>query len=343
MKAVVYTAPGEVETQELTKPILPRNEILVKVAYCAVCGTDAGVVFNGMFDVKPPMIVGHEMSGVVVEIGEDVPEGMFRVGDHVCANPVPHCGSCVYCRKGQYAHCINAPFERTERPLEAMAEYRSYPPEQLFRVSDDVPLKHACLVEPITTACRGIQQARMSFGATVCVSGAGSMGLIMLELLRNHGATRLTVIEPVEEKRALALELGAEHVIDPNAQDVLSAAMEITEGQGFDFVFEMSGAKSAAELALELVAPCGCVEYFAIHSDQYRLPVNMFDMFNKEARIQFTFTDPTLYPRTIDLLRRLDLDKITGPEYSIDEAKQAFADFKTAKYPKLVVRCAEDI
>ena len=326
----------------MPKPAAPADEILVKIEYCAVCGTDAGVVFDGMFGVEPPMIVGHEMSGVVAEIGADVPAGLFRVGDHVIANPVRHCGHCVYCRKGQYAHCVNAAFENSDRPLDAMAEYRTYPPQQLFVIPRDIPLKHACLVEPVNTVCRGIRQAGMTLGGTVCVSGAGSMGLIMLDLLKGFGATRLTVIEPVAEKRALALELGAEHVIDPMTRDTLAEAMRITDGQGYDFVFEMSGAKSAAELALELVAPCGCVEYFAIHSGEYRLPVNMFDMFNKEARIQFTFTDPTLYPRSIDLIRRMDMDKIIGPEYSIDDAAQAFADFRTSKHPKLVVRCGSD-
>ena len=84
------------------------------------------------------------------------------------------------------------------------------------------------------------------------------------------------------------------------------------------------------------------MEFFAVHSADYRLPVNMFELFNKEARLQFTFTDPTLYPRSIDLLERLDLEKLTGPVYSIEEAARAFADFRTAKYPKLLVRCAPE-
>ena len=107
-------------------------------------------------------------------------------------------------------------------------------------------------------------------------------------------------------------------------------------------MFEMSGARSAAELAPSLVAPCGCVEFFAVHSADYRLPVNMFELFNKEARLQFTFTDPTLYPRSIDLLDTLELDRLIGPEYPIEEAARAFEDFKTAKYPKLLVRCGAE-
>ena len=339
MKAVVYIDKGRVETREVHKPDLPSDEIMVKIEYCALCATDVHLVTNGLFGVDKPLTVGHEMSGTVVEIGRDVPEGLFKIGDKVCANPVPHCGLCEYCRKGQFSHCVNAAFDPDNRPMDAMAEYRSYPPAQLFKLPEDTPLEYGCLVEPITTASRGIEQANMKFGATVCVSGAGSIGLIMLNMLKYHGATRLTVIDPVPEKREMALSMGAQYVIDPASQDVVEEAMRITDGQGYDFVFEMSGARSAAELCPAMVANCGCIEYFAVYPEDYKLPLCLYDMFNKEARIQFTFTNPNLYPRSIDLLKRLDMDRLVGPIYPIDNAVQAFEDFRKAKYPKLLIRC----
>ncbi|MCD8097592.1 MAG: zinc-binding dehydrogenase, partial [Lachnospiraceae bacterium] len=262
--------------------------------------------------------------------------------DHVTANPVPYCGSCAHCRRGQPSHCENAAFDPAKKPMDAMAEYRTYPPRQLYRVPKEIPFEHACLVEPITTASRGMELANMQLGSTVCISGAGSIGLIMLDLVKYRGGTRVTVIDPVPEKRQLALELGAQYVIDPNSQDVVAEGMRITEGLGYDVVFEMSGVGSAAELCPELVAHCGCIEYFAVYPESYRLPLSLFDMFNKEARIQFTFTNPYLYPRSVDLLQRLDMDRLIGPVYAIEDAAQAFADFRTAKYPKLLIRCATD-
>ena len=144
---------------------------------------------------------------------------------------------------------------------------------------------------------------------------------------------------PPTQKRELALEMGAQFVIDPTTQDVVEEAMKITDGLGYDMVFEMSGARSAAELCPKLVGHAGTIEYFAVYPEDYMLPLNLFDMFNKEARVQFTFTNPTLYPGSIELLKVLDMDKIVGPIYEIDDAVKAFEDFKSAKYPKLLIHC----
>jgi len=342
MKAVVYLEKGQIAVADVPKPKCPPDEIMVKIEYCAVCATDVHLVNNGLFGVKEPLIIGHEISGTVVEIGPEAADSGFRLGDKVVANPVPYCGTCAHCRRGQFSHCKYAAFNPDNRPMNGMAEYRSYPPKQLYKVPQEIPFEYACLVEPITTASRGIQQSGLELGSTVCVSGAGSIGLIMINLLKYRGGTRITVIDPVPEKRQLALELGAQYVIDPAAQDVVAEAMKITDGLGYDCVFEMSGAISAAEICPSLVAHCGCIVYFAVYPEDYCLPLNLFDMFNKEARVQFTFTSPTLYPKSIDLLSRLDMDKLVGPVYDIEDAPRAFKDFNSAKYPKLLIRCARD-
>ena len=113
MKAVVYTNPGTVKVQEIPIPETLPDEIKVKIEYCALCATDVHLVYNGLFQVKPPLILGHEMSGSIVEIGSKAAlETNFKIGDHVTANPVRHCGECVYCRKGQPSHCIHAAFDQ---------------------------------------------------------------------------------------------------------------------------------------------------------------------------------------------------------------------------------------
>lgn len=342
MKAVNYIRKGLLEVQDIEKPACPPDEIMVKIKFCALCATDVHAVNDGLFGLNKPLTLGHEMSGEVVEIGADVPQGMFEIGDKVTANPVPYCGVCPQCRRGLYQHCVKAAFNPDNRPMNAMAEYRSYPVKQLFKVPEDIPFEHACLTEPITCASRGLQLADPQLGDTICISGAGSIGLIILNLVKYRGGTRVTVIDPVPEKREIALELGADYVIDPMDQDVVAEAMKITEGLGYDVVFEVSGVKSAAELCPALVAHAGTIEYFAVFPEDYNLPLNLFDMFNKEARIQFTFTNPMLYPRSIDLLRKLDMDKLIGPVYDIEDAPRAFEDFKKAKWPKLLIKCSRD-
>lgn len=341
MKGVVYVDKGKVEVQELPMPVTGTDEVLVKIEYCALCATDVHVVTHGLYGIKPPMVMGHEATGTVVEVGADVVKGgYFKVGDRVSACPAHFCGKCRHCKKGLIMHCEEAGFEPEKKPMDAMVEYRAYPPEQLFKLPDDVSFEHSALVEPVSTAGRGIALANMPMGSTVCVSGAGAIGLIMLNLVKYRGGTRITVIDPIPEKRRLALELGAQHVIDPTTQDVAAQCDHITDGMGFDFVFEMSGSPGAAPLCTELIGKCGCIVYFGVYPMDYEMPLNLFELFGKEARLQFVFTDPYLFPKSIDLLNCLDMDKLIGPVYEMNDAQKAFDDFQTAKYPKLLIRCA---
>jgi threonine dehydrogenase-like Zn-dependent dehydrogenase len=342
MKGVVYVDRGKVEVQELPMPIVGADEILVRIEYCALCATDVHVVTHGLFGIRPPMVMGHEAAGTVVEVGASVAaKGYFKAGDRVSACPAQFCGKCSHCKKGLVMHCEEAGFEPEKKPMDAMVEYRTYPPEQLFKLPDNVPFEHAALIEPISTASRGVALADMPMGSTVCVSGAGAIGLIMLNLVKYRGGTRLTVIDPVPEKRQLALELGAQYVIDPMNQDVVIECDKITDGMGFDFAFEMSGSIKAAPICPKIIGKCGCIVYFAVYPMNYELPLNLFDMFGKEARLQFVFTDPYLFPKSVDLLSRLDMDKLIGPIYEMKDAQKAFDDFQIAKYPKLLIKCTQ--
>ena len=343
MKAVVYTAPGKVETLDVPEPVTLPDEVKVRVEYCALCATDVHVVMHGLYDLKPPMIVGHEMSGTVVEVGEiAAAKSGLKPGDRVCAIPSPGCGECFHCKKGLPMHCDNAGFEPEKKPMDAMAEYRTYYSNQLIKLPDHVSFEKGALVEPISTASRGIELADMKMGSTVFVSGAGSIGLIMLNLIKFKGGTRITVSEPSPQRREMAKALGAQYVIDPTTQDVYEEAMKITDGHGYDYVFEMSGSKAAAPLCPQLIDKAGTIVYFAVYPMDYELPINLYELYMKEARLQFVFTNPYLFPKSVDLLDVLDMDKLIGPTYSIDDADKAFEEFARAAYPKLLIRCRQD-
>ncbi len=343
MKGVVYTAPGEVKVLDLPMPEVGPDDILVKVEYCALCATDVHVVMHGLYNLKPPMVMGHEMSGTVAGVGLNVArKGRFHVGDRVAAIPSDSCGECYYCKKGLPMHCEEGGFEPEKKPMDAMAEYRTYSARQLVKLPDHVSFEAGALVEPISTASRGIELAEMKMGSTVCLSGAGSIGLIMLNLVKFRGGTRITVIEPVKERREMALKLGAQHVIDPTTQDVVAECRKITDGKGFEYVFEMSGARSAAPVCPKILCKSGTIVYFAVYPMDYEMPLNMFDMYGLEARLQFVFTNPFLFPRSVDLLSTLDMDKLVGPVYELEDAPKAFDDFRKAIYPKLLIKCNQD-
>ena len=193
-----------------------------------------------------------------------------------------------------------------------------------------------------TNGClRAMDLAPISHGGTVCIAGVGGIGSIMLNQILLSGAARITVIEPVAEKRQMALEMGAEYVIDPFHEDVVSRAMEITDGLGFDYVFEMSGSPKAAQTPIDILARCGTAVYFAVFPPTFEMPLNLHDLYMKEGRIQTVFTSTSIMPRAIKMIKRMQTDKIIGKVMPLSEAVESFEVFKTSKYPKILLDCSK--
>ncbi|MBS5703824.1 MAG: alcohol dehydrogenase catalytic domain-containing protein, partial [Butyricicoccus pullicaecorum] len=250
MKQLWWTAKDKIELKDVEIPAVGPNEVKVKIAYAALCATDVHQVTMGVMGAKPPAPLGHEASGTIVEIGEKAAAAGYKVGDKVALFPVSHCGECEWCKKGMTQYCINA------KPTGAFAQYVVTDVKTIYKLPDNVDLKEYAIVEPTNCCLRAMDLAPIRHGATVCVAGVGGIGSIMLNQIVLSGAARITVIEPVAEKRQMALDMGAAYVIDPFNEDTVARAMEITDGIGFDFVFEISGSPKAAGSPLKILARC---------------------------------------------------------------------------------------
>jgi threonine dehydrogenase-like Zn-dependent dehydrogenase len=305
------------------------------VAYAALCATDVHQVTMGVMGAKPPAPLGHEASGTIVEMGEEAVKAGYKIGDKVTMFPVSHCGQCEWCKKGMTQYCINS------KPTGAFAEYVVTDVKTIYKLPDDADLKSYAIVEPTNCCLRAMDLAPIRHGATVCVAGVGGIGSIMLNQVLLSGAARITVIEPVAEKRQMALDMGAEYVIDPFNEDTVARAMEITEGVGFDYVFEMSGSPKAAETPLKILARCGTAIYFAVFPPTYEMPLNLHELYMKEGRIQTVFTTTTIMPRSIKMIKRMQTDKIIQKIMPLSEAVESFDVFKTSKYPKILLDCSK--
>jgi threonine dehydrogenase-like Zn-dependent dehydrogenase len=156
------------------------------------------------------------------------------------------------------------------------------------------------------------------------------------------GGAKVTAIDPVPEKRELALSMGAEYVLDPFHDNLEERSMEITDGNGFDHVFEVSGSPKAANVCLDIVAHCGKVTYFAVFPPKYEMPLNLYKLYMKEASIQTVFTSHYLFPRAINLMPRVQTDKIIGKVLPLSQALEAFELFKESRYPKILLECGID-
>ncbi|MGE5496402.1 MAG: zinc-dependent alcohol dehydrogenase [Burkholderiales bacterium] len=335
MKQLWYVSENKLEVLEKEVPAVGFRQVKVKIAYAALCATDVHIVTMGLMGIKPPIAMGHEASGIIEELGEGTEHSGLKVGDKVCLFPSSFCGICPACKKGHTQYCENTSIAG------AFAEYAVVDISVVFKLPDDADLKSSCLVEPANCTIRAMDLAAIKHGSTVAISGIGGIGSIMLNMLLLSGATKITAIDPVESKRELALAMGAQHVINPSIENIEKRAMEITGGEGFDYVFEMSGSPKAAEPAIKIIAQCGTVVYFAVYPPKYEMPLNLFELYRKEGRIQTVFTSHAIMPRTINLLPRLQTDKIIGTVIPLSDGVRSFELFHQSIYPKIVLDCSK--
>ena len=334
MRQLWFVAENTVEVLEVDiPPVLPR-QVKIKIAYAALCATDVHQVTMGVLDAKPPMALGHEAAGIIEEVSPEAAAAGYQVGDKVALYPVTSCGICEQCKKGMPQYCIHS------QTTGAFAEYVVTDISAVFKIPKDADLMHYSLVEPANCTVRALDLAPIRHGATVAIAGVGGIGSIMLNMILLSGASKVTAIDPVEDKRSMALDMGALHVIDPFDEDVEARAMEITGGEGFDMVFEFSGSPKAAETPLKILAKCGTAVYFAVFPPTFEMPLNLYDLYRKEGRIQTVFTTTSIMNRTINLIPRMQLDKIIGKVMPLREGAEAFALFHKSIYPKILLDCS---
>jgi threonine dehydrogenase-like Zn-dependent dehydrogenase len=328
MKSVCYMRPG-VELVDLPEPQITKpTQVKVKVAYASICGSDIHTIkgeADGHWEAigykkGMPIPLGHEASGVVAELGPEATTKGLKVGDKVTYYYNYYCGNCYFCRNGQEQFCLNVITDSCG----AMSEYMVLEEQQVFKLSDDVDLARACLIEPISVCMHGIDLARIKIGDKVAISGGGGTGLLMLQLAKLSGASKLTLIEPVEEKRNLALKLGAEYVYSPFDEDLIDKCMRNTDGLGFDVVIETSGATSACDTSYSILSRGGTLEFFAIYPPSYAFSINLLEFWQKEAKIISVFQSPYMFPRAIATLDKINTDIYIENQFSPDEPMKAF-------------------
>lgn len=190
---------------------------------------------------------------MVVELGPEANHKGLKVGDRVAGNFLRFCGGCYYCQNGQQQFCEHA--QNYNRP--GYAPEIIWHEDQVYKLPDGVSLKEGCLLEPMSIIIRMMDKAQMKAGMRVCVCGGGPIGLLALQTFSLYGATSLTMIEPLADRRELATKLGAKYLIDPVSEDVVQRAMELTGGRGYDVVLDCSGSVHAATSLPDITAKCG--------------------------------------------------------------------------------------
>ena len=337
MKAVWWTEPKKLELLHDTPiPEVTPGTVKVKMEYAALCATDFHQVSMGVMNTKftEPRQMGHEGCGVIVEMGTNTENSGLKVGDKVALFAGGRCCECESCKRG-LPSCTNPP----KMTGGTFAEYRVAGIDLVHKIPDDADIMPYAIAEPTGCILRCMDLSPINNGDSVLVSGVGAIGSIMLDMVIKSGAVNITVSDPIPEKRALALAMGAQYVIDPMNEDLVARGREITNGHGFDRIYEVSGVPVTVQPCLDLVARAGTVTYFAVFPPTYEHPINLHTLYMKEAGIRFVFTHWNCAPRAVDLIPRLQTDKIIGKVYDLADAMEAFEMFEKSIYPKILLKC----
>ena len=325
---------GQIAVCDIPEQELGPEDVRIKVAYCAICGSDPHLVEN-IFGWEPPFGMGHEVSGVIVEVGPKATKKGLKVGDRVAGNFLHFCGTCYYCQNGQQQFCENC----NETNYPGMSETIVWHESQVYKLPDNVSLKMGCLLEPVSIAVRIMDKANVRFGERVAICGGGPIGLLALQGIVMSGGTDITLIEPIAERRELALKYGAKHVIDPMTQDVTDEAMKITNDLGFDTVIDCSGSVHAVTPLPGITAKGGKLIYAAMYPNTYEMPLNLYKYcYFNELTITGLYVAPYAFPRALQIMPRFQLEDFTCKAFDIDDAVEAFKCHISGKYPKILIR-----
>jgi 2-desacetyl-2-hydroxyethyl bacteriochlorophyllide A dehydrogenase len=329
---------GKVAVRDVPLPEMGDEDVRIKVAYCAICGSDPHLVEN-IFGWNIPFGLGHEVSGVVVELGEKATMKGLKIGDRVAGNFLHFCGRCYYCLNGQQQFCEGIPEGNS-----GMSEYVVWHESQVFKLPDGISLKKGCLLEPTAIAVRISDKLEMKVGQRLAINGGGPIGLLTLQVLKMNGATSVTVFEPLAERRALALEFGADYVVDPITADIVEETEKITGGKGYDVVVDASGAVEAVKTLLQITSKGGKLLYAGMYPNDFEMPLNLYKyLYINELTVTGFFVAPYAFPRAVQLLPKMKLDHFVNKVFTIDQAEEAFAAQVSGKYPKILIQCNEDI
>ncbi|MGC5223470.1 zinc-dependent alcohol dehydrogenase [Micromonospora sp. DT81.3] len=326
---------GRIGVVDFPEPVLGPEDVRVRVAYSAICGSDPHLA-EGFFGTDVPIGLGHELSGVVEALGERAHRNGLQVGDRVAGNFLRFCGTCRPCQEGTQQFCEH--LDDYNRP--GMAETVTWHESQVYKLPDDVSLLKGCLLEPTSVAVRIADKTGIKVGDRVAICGGGPIGQLTLQVMKMYGATSLTLIEPIADRREMALRHGADVVVDPIAEDQYARADEITQGRGYDIVIDASGSSRAVRGLLDIAGKGATVIYGAMYPENFEMPLNLSDyLYLKELTLTGVFVSPYAFPRALQILPYLDLDELTQAVFDLEDAVEAFAMHVSGKFPKVVLRC----
>lgn len=347
MKTAVMNEVGRLTIEEREIPEIGADDVLVRVAYVGVCGSDMALFENGYIGesvVHGPMVLGHEASGTVAQVGSAVTD--LSPGMRVALEPGVPCMKCEFCRGGRYNLCPDVYFWASLPVVEgAFQEYVRHPASFCHRLPDHVGLLEGALIEPLSVAFHAVDRSGAGVGDSAVILGAGCIGLLTLLTLRAAGVRDIVVVDLVANRLDLARRLGAE-VVDASATDDLFGELARRFGSGPDVVFEAAGNRVTMDQSIR-IAKRGATVMFVGYTKDGRADLNVNLMIDKELTIATVFRYRNVYPKAIAAVASgaVDLEQIVSAIYPMEQIQQGMdhAVHNKAEVTKCVIRVAEDV
>jgi len=335
VKALVVEAVGRAAIEDVPYPESGAEEVTVKVEACGLCGTDAHI-FHGDFLSPYPLIPGHEFAGTVAEVGSEVSE--WKVGDRVAVDPGVFCHDCYFCKTDRGNHCLR--WKGIGVTMSGgFAEYCAVPQANLYLIDDDTSFEEGALIEPISCVVYGLRRLKPQVGDHALVFGAGPIGLLHAQLLKQGGAASVTVVDLERRRLDLATRLGATHVVEAGPGQ--EARLKALQPLGFELVVDATGVPAVVERTFDYVKRTGKIMFFGVNPRDAKIRVSPFDVYARDLEIYGSFALRYTFYYARDLLAAgvVKVDPLISHSIGLEEGLQALVS--PEKYPgrmKIILR-----
>jgi threonine dehydrogenase-like Zn-dependent dehydrogenase len=333
MKAFCKMEDGSLQFCQIEEPyVVSPDDVKIKIKYNTICSDDIRIDQEGDYFSREG-ILGHEMCGVIVDLGEQAKIDGFSIGDKVSGLPVCYCGRCSLCKKQKYHCCLEL-----KVTTGTICEYVVWKSRQIVKLGDEISYKVGCLIEPVAAVLEAVEKINISFGDSVAIFGAGFTGLMFIKLAKMKGATNITVIEPLSYRRELAKQYGADHVLDYNDKYLKVKTIKLTDFIGFDVIIETTANSQVVEDALGVIAKGGTLLLFGQYGVNQKFSVNALQMYGNNITICSSFLSNSKLEVAAKILSRLPVDELLTIEFPFEKAIEAFQMEKMYKHIKIAIK-----
>ena len=326
MKALVLTEYKKLEYTDVPDPEIGPDEVLIRVKSCGICGSDVHGYDGSTGRRRPPVIMGHEASGIIERIGESV-KG-WQPGDRVTFDSTIYCNECESCRRGYVNLCSNRKVVGVScedyRQDGAFAEYIALPAHILYRIPDNVSFDQAAMIEPLSVAFHAANMAPHPLGASAAVVGTGKIGMLLIQTLRMYGFGTIIAIKHSENQKDIIMQSGADHCICTANENAAEIVSNLTAGQGVDYVFEAAGNEKTINLCIEICKRNGHIILVGNSSPNVTLPLQA--IVTKQLHLCGSCASSGEYPACLDAIARklVNVDLLIGTRAPLSEGLVLF-------------------